>query len=484
MLFNSIQFLSFFFIVIVTYFVIPYRYRWFLLLCASYIFYASFNPGYIPLLFGLALINYYAALRISDSRGPAERKGYLIFCLLSNIMLLLMFKYYNFFTQSLTTFFGQYSISFNLPALRWLLPVGISFYIFKNMSYAIDVYRGDKTPERHLGFYALYVAFFPQLLAGPIERSTRLIPQLHKKFDFDYARVTRGLKFVLWGLFMKIVIADTLTMLVDPVYSSPRQYDGMHLMLATFFYAFQIYCDFAGYSHIAIGAAEVFGYKTMQNFDHPYVAQSIADFWRRWHISLSTWLRDYLYIPLGGNRVSASRRYFNLFIVFLLCGLWHGANWTFIVWGGIHGLYLIFSLMTRGIRNGMCQMLKLNEAPRIHKVLKMIVTFSLASFAWIFFRANNISDALYISSHLTTQWENVTVIAKSTYWGSLRFEFIIGMASLILLFIAYQLQRRADLIQMLSRMPIWFRWSVYYAAIVAILLCGNIGAKPFIYFQF
>lgn len=484
MLFHSIQFLFFFAIVVAIYFAIPYRYRWLLLLCTSYFFYGFFSPAYIPLLFGLTLINYYAALRMGDYRKPPGRKGYFIFCLLSNILLLLTFKYYNFFAQSLTTIFRQTPIALSIPAVGWLLPVGISFYTFKNMSYAIDVYRGEKTPERHLGYYALYVAFFPQLLAGPIERATRLLPQFREKFDFDYQRVARGLKVVLWGLFMKIVIADTLTMLVDPIYNSPRQYDGMHLMLATFFYSFQIYCDFAGYSHIAIGAAEVFGYKTMQNFDHPYIAQSISEFWRRWHISLSTWLRDYLYIPLGGNRVIESRRYFNLLIVFLICGLWHGANWTFVVWGGIHGLYLVFSLMSRGLRNGMSRMLKLHEAPHIHKVLKIIVTFSLATFAWIFFRANSISDALYIISHLTAQWRNVSAIETSPYWGSLRFEFIVAMASLIVLFIAYQLQRSGNFIEMLSRKPIWLRWSVYYAAIAAILLCGNFGAKPFIYFQF
>ena len=483
MLFHSIPFLIFFFIVGVTYFAIPYHYRWVLLLCASYLFYASFHPGYLFLLFSLTLINYYAALRMGTNRVVSQRRRYLVFCLLSNIGLLLIFKYYNFFTQSLTTFFGQYQIPFNIPALNILLPIGISFYIFKNMSYAIDVYRGEKTPEKHLGFYALYVAFFPQLLAGPIERATRLLPQLHKKFDFDYDRVIQGLRLMLWGLFMKIVIADTLTMLVDPVYNSPQQYDGIHLMLATVFYAFQIYCDFAGYTHIAIGAAVVFGYKTMQNFDHPYIAQSISEFWRRWHISLSTWLRDYLYIPLGGNRVSESRRYFNLLIVFLICGLWHGANWTFIVWGGIHGFYLVFSLMTRGIRNGVCRMLKLNEAPQMHKALKIIVTFSLVSFAWIFFRANSISDALYIISHLPGQWGSITPI-ESPYWGPLRFEFLVGIASLIVLFFAYQLQRRGNFEKKLSRRPIWLRWSLYYAAIVAILLFGNIGAKPFIYFQF
>jgi alginate O-acetyltransferase complex protein AlgI len=483
MLFNSIQFLFFFTIVVALYFAIPYRYRWVLLLCASYLFYASFHPGYLFLLFSLTLINYYAALRMGTRRDTSEKKRYLVFSLFTNIGLLLIFKYYNFFTQPLTAFFGQYHIPLNIPALNIVLPVGISFFIFKNMSYAIDVYRGEKTPEKHVGFYALYVSFFPQLLAGPIERSTRLLPQLHKKFDFHYERVTHGLKLMLWGFFMKIVIADTLTMLVDPVYNSPQQYDGIHLILATFFYAFQIYCDFAGYSHIAIGAAEVLGYKTMQNFDHPYIAQSISEFWRRWHISLSTWLRDYLYIPLGGNRVIESRRYFNLLIVFLICGLWHGANWTFIVWGGIHGFYLVFSLMTRGIRNGMCRMLKLNEVPNIHEVLKIIAIFSLTSFAWIFFRANSISDALYIISHLTAQWGSITAI-ESPYWGPLRFEFLVGMASLIVLCIAYQLQRRGNFVEMLSRRPIWLRWPLYYATIVAILLCGNIGAKPFIYFQF
>ena len=348
MVFNSVKFLFFFVIVITIYFSIPHRFRWIWLLGASYYFYMSWKPLYIFLIVITTLITYYAAIRMGQTDLRSRRKKFLFFSLLSNLGLLFVFKYYNFFNDSLRTLFQEYHLFYRIPSFDLILPLGISFYIFKSLSYTIDVYRGDKAPERHLGFFALYVSFFPQLLAGPIERATRFLPQLYEKFDFDYPRVTKGLKLMLWGLFQKMVIADNLATLVDSVYNDPSHHQGISLILATFFFAFQIYCDFSGYSDIAIGAAQVLGIKTMDNFNRPYFSKSIPEFWRRWHISLSTWFRDYFYIPLGGNRVSIPRWYFNLFFVMLICGFWHGANWTFIVWGGLHGFYLaIFSDHTR-----------------------------------------------------------------------------------------------------------------------------------------
>jgi len=355
------------------------------------------------------------------------------------------------------------------------------------LSYTIDVYRGDKAPERHLGFFALYVSFFPQLLAGPIERATRFLPQLYEKYDFDYPRVTRGLKLMLWGLFQKMVIADNLAPLVDSVYSDPSHHQGISLILATFFFAFQIYCDFSGYSDIAIGAAQVFEIKTMDNFNRPYFSKSIPEFWRRWHISLSTWFRDYLYIPLGGNRVSIPRWYFNLFIVMLICGFWHGANWTFIVWGGLHGFYLAFSRITQGIRYKVAQTIGLNKFPRLHSYLKVMVTFFLVSFAWIFFRANTISDAIYIISNLFSGWgRGLTFEAfeKMPFVESLKFELVVSLFAIGILLVVHLIERRENIIDWFSEKPIWLRWSVYYSIILSILLFGNFGSKQFIYFQF
>ncbi len=488
MLFHSLQFLIFFSVVVALYFAVPYRYRWLLLLCASYLFYASYQPAYIFLLFVLTAINYYAALQMGEERVTSGvKKRYLFFCLLSNIGILLLFKYCNFFTQSLTGFVGQYNISLNIPELRLLLPIGISFFIFKNMSYAIDVYRGDKIPERHLGIFALYIAFFPQLLAGPIERSTRLIPQFHESFDFDYERVTKGLKLVFWGIFQKMVIADNLAPLVDSVYNYPSQYRGLPLFLGTFFFAFQIYCDFSGYSDIAIGAAQIMGYKTMDNFNRPYFSKSIAEFWRRWHISLSSWFRDYLYIPMGGNRVPVPRWYLNLFVVMLICGFWHGANWTFLVWGGIHGFYLVSSIITRPLRSHLTRAIGLHRLPKLHSFFKVMITFFLVCFAWIFFRANTISDALSIIYNLFAGWDSaftVKGLENIPFWTNLKFELIVSLVAIIILLFVQLLERRGNMIDQVSVKPAWIRWPAYYFLLLAILLCGNFGSKQFIYFQF
>jgi D-alanyl-lipoteichoic acid acyltransferase DltB (MBOAT superfamily) len=416
-----------------------------------------------------------------------QRKKFLIFAILANLGFLFIFKYYDFFNSSFKTFFIYYHLPYEIPALRFILPVGISFYTFKSLSYAIDVYRGDQSPERHLGYFALYVAFFPQLLAGPIERATRFLPQLYEKFDFDYKRVTNGLKLMLWGFFQKMVIADNLAPLVDAVYNHPTQYQGASLMLATLFFTFQIYCDFSGYSDMAIGAAQVLGIRTIENFDRPYFSKSISEFWRRWHISLSTWFRDYLYIPMGGNRVSIPRWYVNLFVVMLICGFWHGANWTFIIWGGLHGVYLVFSVMTHNLRDRTISRIGLDRMPQLLTSLKVLITFFLVSFAWIFFRANSISDALYIVAHLFTGWGTLfrfDLFESIPLWKPLRFELMVGIASIAVLTFVHLLQGRGNVIQIVSQKPIWIRWSVYYSILLSILLFGHFGSKEFIYFQF
>ena len=358
------------------------------------------RPVYIVLIIISTLIDYCAARLMAATTVTAKRRFYLILSLCSNLGLLFAFKYLNFFNHSLNAVFHAFSITKVIPEFQILLPVGISFYTFQTLSYTIDVYRGKQAPERHLGIFALYVSFFPQLVAGPIERSTRLMPQFYKKVLWNYREVVDGMKLMLWGLFKKIVIADRLALYVDAVYNQPGQFHGYPLILATVFFAFQIYCDFSGYSDIAIGLARVLGFDLMKNFDRPYYAKSISEFWQRWHISLSTWFRDYLYIPLGGNRVAKWRWQANLFIVFLVSGLWHGANWTFIIWGGLHGFYLVFSLWTAELRSKISAALHLTHNINLQKIWQTGIVFVLVNFAWIFFRANELSDALYIAVNL------------------------------------------------------------------------------------
>lgn len=309
--------------------------------------------------------------------------------MISNLGLLFLFKYFNFFSQSLQEILNLLKISIELPTLDLILPVGISFYTFQTLSYTFEVYRGNIKPEKTFGIFALFVSFFPQLVAGPIERPEHLLPQFRQKFNFDTERISSGLRLMLWGMFKKVVIADQLARLVNLVYNEPSSWHGLIVIAATYSFAIQIYCDFSGYSDIAIGAARVMGFDLRLNFKEPYLAQSIADFWRRWHISLSTWFRDYLYIPLGGNRVSQKRMYLNLMIVFIVSGLWHGANWTFVIWGALHGFYMVFSLATKNIREHILASLNLWGKPRLLLRLNVFSTFHLVVFAWVFFGQMN-----------------------------------------------------------------------------------------------
>lgn len=483
MLFNSFEFTLFFPLVVFTFFLLPHRFRWAFLLGASYYFYMCWKAEYLVLIIVSTLIDYFAGIQMGKISEQAKRKKYLYLSLLANLGILFSFKYANFFSESLRAALQQFNIFYEMPLFDWLLPVGISFYTFQSLSYSIDVYRGEKTPEHHLGKFALYVAFFPQLVAGPIERSVRLLPQFDKPVSFDYDRVISGLRLMLWGFFKKLVIADRVAIYVNEVYNHPAEYQGLVLIIATYFFAVQIYCDFSGYSDIAIGAARVMGYDLMTNFRQPYFSRSISEFWKRWHISLSTWFKDYLYIPLGGNRVDKSRWYFNLFMVFLISGLWHGANWTFVFWGALHGLYLVFAIISANLRENLAKLSGLGNLPWLRNALKVFVTYHLVWFAWIFFRANSISDAFLIIERM------LMLDISSDALGNISLtlgtgEFLIAIAFIAFMEMVHLFQTRISLQQWFTARPLYFRWLVYYTLLLSITLFGVFSRSEFIYFQF
>jgi D-alanyl-lipoteichoic acid acyltransferase DltB (MBOAT superfamily) len=418
-----------------------------------------------------------------------KRKKYLLLSLFSNLGLLFTFKYFNFFNNSIEVIFSQFNLFYDSPTFQLLLPVGISFYTFQTLSYSIDVYRGERKAEHHLGYFALYVSFFPQLVAGPIERSTRLLPQFFKKHEFNAQRISDGLKLMLWGFFKKVVIADRLAVLVNQVYNNSNSYDGAPLLLATYFFAFQIYCDFSGYSDIAIGAAQVLGFNLMDNFNRPYYAKSISEFWKRWHISLSTWFRDYLYIPLGGNRVVKWKWYVNLFITFLVSGLWHGANWTFVIWGGIHGFYLVSAIWTKIFVGKIYKFFRLHKGTWSRKIIDVFITFHLVLFAWVFFRANSLDDAFFIldqiiSIDLLSFFKQLLTLNFDADLGLTRYEILIAILSVFVMEIIHLFQRHNKMRTFLSSKPRYVRWFVYYFLIFFILLFGEFNLTEFIYFQF
>lgn len=477
--FNSFQFLIFLPVIIVCYFAVPYHYRWILLLAASYYFYMCWEITYIFLLLTSTLIAYGTGLYMGQTTRESRRRICLIASLSSNLLILFFFKYFNFFSVSIQGLLNSFNIFLSSPTFNLLLPIGISFYTFQTLSYSIDVYRYKKLPEKHLGIFALYVAFFPLILAGPIERSTHLLPQFYRKNDFDYDRFKSGLLLMLWGFFKKLVIADRLAILVNQVYSSPYDYHGLPLIIAAYFFSFQIYCDFSGYSDIAVGSARMMGYDIMINFRQPYFAKSIAEFWRRWHISLSTWFKDYLYIPLGGNKVNQMRWCYNIFIVFLLSGLWHGANWTFFIWGALHGIYIIISRITNKYRNAIFNQLRIPQNSSIRSIFSYLITFHLVTFAWIFFRANTLSDAIYIISNLFSD-----VKIQLSNLGLDAFEFKIALALICLLTIVQFAQLKNFSYKILIERSRILRWSTYYFLFMGILLLGKFGKSQFIYFQF
>ncbi len=484
MLFNSLHFLVFFVVVTTLYFSIAYKRRWLLLLISSCYFYMSFVPVYILILGFTIVVDYFAGLYIESAQGR-QRKMLLICSLIANIGVLFFFKYYNFINDNLSSFLNGFGYKNPFPFLSILLPIGLSFHTFQAMSYTIEIYRGHQKAERHFGIYSLYVMFYPQLVAGPIERPQNLLHQFREKFDVDYDRITSGLKLMAWGLFKKVVIADRLAIVVDSVYNKPYDYNSVCLIIATVFFAFQIFCDFSGYSDMAIGAARIMGFKLMTNFNKPYQSRSVDEFWKRWHISLSTWFKDYLYISLGGNRVSIPHWYLNLFIVFIISGLWHGANWTFIIWGALNGFYLVFALLTKGFRK------KIDDFFHLQKVrfLPVLITFVLIDFAWIFFRAENVHVALYIVKHIITGIPDVANLIQhhQTIVDNLGMNKKSLVLSLLLIFFlesVQYLQSKKRISALLSQQPAYIRWTIYYAGIFAIIYLGIFENRQFIYFQF
>ena len=489
MLFNSFQFLIFFPVVVIIYFLLPFKYRWLHLLIASCVFYAAFIPAYILILFATIIIDYIAGIMIGKSAGK-KRKSFLVLSIIANISILAVFKYYNFFIENINVIIHKLGIAtYDLPYLNIILPIGLSFHTFQAMSYTIEVYRGNQQPERHFGIYALYVMFFPQLVAGPIERPQNLLHQFHEKKYFNYEATVSGLQLMIWGLFKKVVIADRLAIVTDPVFNNPHHYTPLALAVATFFFCFQIFCDFSGYSDMAIGAARIMGFKLMKNFDKPYQSKSISEFWSRWHISLSTWFKDYLYISLGGNRVSIPRWYFNLFFVFLISGFWHGANWTFIIWGALHGFYLVFAIVTKKFREELANRIGISKIKWLNNVLQAGTTFILVMFAWVFFRANTVNDAFYIFQQFPKILQDIPGLVH--FFRSLGANFpmdykAIGLAVFLILFMeaVHYLQARKNVMQLFNTMPVYIRWSAYYVAILVILFFGVFENRQFIYFQF
>ncbi len=478
MLFNSIDFLIFFPVVTILYFLLPHRFRWIWLLGASAYFYMAFIPYYILILLLTITVDYIAGIQIARSEGK-RRKRFLAASIVANVGILFFFKYFNFFSDNLHQLSNFLHWNYPIGHLGIILPIGLSFHTFQAMSYTIEVYRGHQEPERNFGIFSLYVLFYPQLVAGPIERPQNLLHQFYEPHRFDYARVTSGLKRMAWGMFKKVVIADRLAVFVDAVYNNPGEHSGFPLLIATYFFAFQIYCDFSGYSDIALGAAQVMGFKLMENFNRPYFSKSIAEFWKRWHISLSTWFRDYLYIPLGGNRVPRWRWYMNLFTVFLVSGFWHGANWTYIIWGALHGFYLVFGIWSYGIREKIITALGLGRSRRLLRWIRIVITFHLVTFAWIFFRANSLANARYIVSNifkLRLSDTGIDIIGPD--------EFVVAILAIIFMETIHSYQRRGSLKEMLSARPAAIRWLVYYAIIMAIILFGHFTSHTFIYFQF
>ena len=471
MLFNSLEFLIFFIVVTTLYYIFPYKWRWLLLLIASSIFYMALIPAYILILLGIIIIDYTAALYIEKAEG-SKRKLYLMMSICANLGVLSIFKYFHLFTR----FMDYLSVHYHLTAqplsyINIILPLGLSFHTFQSMSYTIEVYRGHYKAERHFGFYALYVMFYPQLVAGPIERPKNLLPQLHLSIPFKYENLWQGLRLMLWGLFKKVVVADRIVGYVNPIFNHPGDYHNLQVLAGVLAFTIQIYCDFSGYSDIAIGAARCMGFDLMVNFRRPYFAVNIRDFWSRWHISLSTWFRDYVYIPLGGNRNSSARLYLNVLVVFVLSGTWHGTNRIFIAWGFIHACYFIIYLSLSGF---------LKKFDNIFwRILGWALTISAVALAWIFFRAENISTANIILSKIFAADGEFYVFTSLEYFKN--FSILISILTCIYMLVVESIvDPKMSWFDDRSRADMLFCGFTLFL----VLSFGVFEHQTFIYFQF
>jgi alginate O-acetyltransferase complex protein AlgI len=476
MLFNSFEFMVFFAVFVSLYFGTPNRWRWLPTLIASYMFYMAWRPSFAILLLASTVVDYIAALLIAASSAKATRIAVLAVSLSMNLGLLFTYKYLDFLITSLNGITNSLGTPADIPLLHLVLPVGISFYTFQTMSYTIDVFRNQIKPERHFGIFAVYVTFFPQLVAGPIERAAHLLPQFRRETRLDYSRWRAGLLLAAWGMFKKVCIADLASPFINGVYADPHSFNGSYLLLATFLFGLQIYCDFSGYSDIARGVACLLGFDLMINFRQPYFATTLGDFWRRWHISLSTWFRDYVYFPMGGNRVSRWRRVVNILVVFIISGVWHGANWTYVLWGLIHGVGLVLEQQYLQSRKADA------PVPRYQILGSWFVTNLIVLISWVLFRATSVEEALYILAELPK-------LGPVSY-GDFK---LLHLPSFELLLLGYQILTLAVVDYCCSERPQWsvslweqrsFRWAAMVYVVYMIALFGVFGKVEFIYFQF
>ncbi len=492
MIFNSFEFLVFYPIVLLLYFVLPKKSRWVMLLAASAFFYLYWSVKLIFLILFTIVISYTAAILIEKYKDNLPlKRACLVVTLVACFGVLFFFKYFNFMADSVVSIANLFGAGWDDFSLNLILPVGISFYTFQTLSFVIDVYRGSVPAERHFGYYALYVTFFPQLVAGPIERPENLIPQLHADHDFSWDNAIPGLRMMIVGFFKKIVVADLIAVYVNAVYNSPDTARGLSVLVATVLFAVQIYCDFSGYTDIAIGCARIMGIKLMQNFDRPYISASIKEFWRRWHISLSSWFMDYLYFPLGGSRCSRPRHLFNLAVVFLVSGLWHGAAWTFVIWGALHAFYQIVGVLLRKPKSAFYAKRGIDENAPWLQAIRRVITFILVDFAWMFFRANSFSDLGKLMKTLFTDWEfSYAYIADS--FGVME----LGVLGVLITLCSIFIMNRMDITSLDpdaidgpttgrdAIASIRYTYLIWIIAIAWLVLLAGNGASSFIYFQF
>lgn len=489
MLFNSFDFLIFFPIVVLLYYLIPHKARHIWLLVASYYFYMCWNAGFALLILASTALTYASGIIL----GRVEqrwKKLTVAICVTINLGVLIYFKYSEFILTTITNLLNSLNILIKSPEFDILLPVGISFYTFQALGYLFDVYRGKVEAERDFLKYALFVSFFPQILSGPIGRADSLLPQIRKKHKFTLKMVRDGLMLMLWGYFLKMVLGDRVAVLVDTVFNNSEAYPGWYLIVATVLFAIQIYCDFGGYSTIAVGAAKVMGFNLTDNFESPYLSLSVAEFWRRWHVSLSSWFRDYVYIPLGGNRKGKVRKYLNLMTVFALSGLWHGAEWSFLVWGLLNGAYQVAGELLKPVRAKLAGLLGAREDTFSHKLYCGLVTFVLVDFAWMFFRADNMTHAVQIVESMIRA-DNIHILFDDSLFGlGLDWKncLVMLLAFTVLLIVDILKKSGISVRKWIYEQELWFRWAVYIAAVLLILVFGLWGSgydeKAFIYFQF
>ncbi|MEO1349023.1 MAG: MBOAT family protein [Cyanobacteria bacterium J06635_15] len=481
MIFNSIEFAIFVPIVFGLYWAVPknrVKTQNALLLLASYIFYGWWDWRFLSLIAFSSFLDYSIGLKLANTTGEQTRKIWLLTSLLINLGFLGCFKYFDFFAESLAEAFTLLGKPINPTQLGIILPIGISFYTFQTLSYSIDVYRRQLKPTKDIIEFFSFVSFFPQLVSGPIERATHLLPQFQKKRSFDYAQAVDGMRQILWGLFKKIVIADNSAVYANDIFSNYTDYSGSTLLLGAIFFTFQIYGDFSGYSDIAIGTARLFGFDLKQNFAFPYFSQDIAEFWRRWHISLSTWFRDYVYIPLGGSRGSLWMKTRNTFIIFLISGLWHGANWTFVIWGLIHACYFLPLILLKQNRRNIKTIAAGKVWPNINEFLSMGLTFSATVLAWIFFRAETVSQAVaYVLGMFTTSLLSLPEVL------SIKICLIAGIIIIFLMIEWVQREKRHALQLNSKDIPKPARWALYWGIVLCIIWLGG-NQQNFIYFQF